>query len=219
MISIIPILFSKQNLVESSEWIELHNNNNEIEASLSTVHTIHTPVPTQKNIVVWLTTRFPGAEIDARETFVIFFWYGVGCHWFFSAQLKGYWFSTHQRSSQILLWFLCIVQVFLANVFAMFITWNNDRFSYQNVLQITFLQKLNTNILQHHISGRIWDNNIFNAIVWLCKHHTARVSKYFWNCTFSIKKCHHTQAIINSAGIKTTHSHRSLHYSLLDSKA
>ena len=203
-----------------------------------------------------------------------FFWYGVGCHWFFSAQLKGYWFSTHQRSSQIYLWFLCIVQVFFSNVFAMFITWGrtqttwtifwtfltplppswtvllnrisltppspwlstywlplphgcphglcmtpNDRFSYQNVLQITFLQKLNTNILQHHISGRIWDNNIFNAIVWLCKHHTARVSKYFWNCTFSIKKCHHTQAIINSAGIKTTHSHRSLHYSLLDSKA
>ena len=127
MISIIPILFSEQNLVESSEWIELHNNNNEIEASLSTVHTIHTPVPTQKNIVVWLTTRFPGAEIDARETFVIFFWYGVGCHWFFSAQLKGYWFSTHQRSSQIFLWFLCIVQVFLSNVFAMFITWGRTQ--------------------------------------------------------------------------------------------
>ena len=127
MISIIPILFSKQNLVESSEWIELHNNNNEIEASLSTVHTIHTPVPTQKNIAVWLTTRFPGAEIDARETFVIFFWYGVGCHWFFSAQLKGYWFSTHQRSSQIFLWFLCIVQVFFSNVFAMFITWGRTQ--------------------------------------------------------------------------------------------
>ena len=84
MISIIPILFSKQNLVESSEWIELHNNNNEIEASLSTVHTIHTPVPTQKNIVVWLTTRFPGAEIDARETFVIFFlvWGGLSLVFF-----------------------------------------------------------------------------------------------------------------------------------------